>query len=462
MATNKWFFLDPTGLAQYDGLIKQYIDTGDQASIKYLTFEPAAGAGALPTTIRFWKVDPSESGAVAAYTVTLPDATTLMTKVSGGTTGNLVKLDANGQVVDANVAAADVLTKFQSATANTIIVANADGTISTTAVLLSDIIKKSSDSGATFTAGQWAVFDSSGNVKGQTATAVNVAFDDTTAQTGANTVQGAIESIAQATGGGVAAKTVYMTETSGGSSDPYSKRYGIYQGGTGSPSSPVPSEKLGDIDIPKDMVVEDGSVVEIFFDDSDDSLHEGSISGPDVTEAIVGAGGTATAADAGKYIKLIIANTASTAIYIKATDLVDIYTGGTTNDMTISISNSNVITGTLSAAHIISLGLADTALQPVTSATADNIVTFTATGGIQDSGVSITDVTTGLEDVIAPAFSTSSTYALGDYVMYDSKLYECTTAVTVAGPWVAADWTESKVMTAFQPITSAYISGLFS
>ena len=415
-----------------------------------------------PTTIRFWKVDPSESGAVAAYTVTLPDATTLMTKVSGGTTGNLVKLDANGQVVDANVAAADVLTKFQSATANTIIIANADGTISTTAVLLSDIIKKSTDSGATFTAGQWAVFDSSGNVKGQTATAANVAFDDTTAHTGGNTVQAAIESIAQATGGGVAAKTVYMTETSGSSSDPYSKRYGIYQGGTGSPSSPVPAEKLGDIDIPKDMVVEDGSVVEIFFDDSDDSLHEGSISGPDVTEAIVGTGGTATASDAGKYIKLIIANTASTAIYIKATDLVDIYTGGTTNDMTISISNSNVITGTLSAAHIISLGLADTALQPVTSATADNIVTFTATGGIQDSGVSITDVTTGLEDVIAPAFSTSSTYALGDYVMHESKLYECTTAVTVAGPWVAADWTESKIMTAFQPITSAYISGLFS
>lgn len=462
MATNKWFFLDPTGLSQYDGLIKQYIDTADQASIKYLTFEPSAGAGALPTTIRFWKVNPSESGAVAAYTVTLPDATTLMTKVAGGTTGNLVKLDANGQVVDANVAAADVLTKFNSATANTIIVANADGTISTTAVLLSDIIKKSTDSGATFTAGQWAVFDSTGNVKGMTATAANVAFDDTTAQTGGNTVQAAIESIAAATGGGVAAKTVYITETSGSSSDPYSKRYGIYQGANGSSSSPVPAEKLGDIDIPKDMVVEDGSVVDIVFDDSDDTLHEGSISGPDVTEAIVGTGGTATAADAGKYIKLIIANTASTAIYIKATDLVDIYTGGTTNDMTISISNSNVITGTLSAAHIISLGLADTALQPITSATADNIVTFTATGGIQDSGVSIDDVKGDIEDVIAPAFSESSTYALGDYVMYDGKLYECTTAVTVAGAWVAADWTEAKVMTSFQPISSSYIAGLFT
>jgi hypothetical protein len=460
MAVNKWFYLDEAGLSQYDGLIKQYIDDADALSIKYLTFEPSGSSGANPTTIRFWKVDPTASGATAAYTVTLPDATTLMTKVTSGTTGNLVKLDANGQVVDANVAASDLLTSLGSGTANAIIISDASGGISRSSVIITDIIKKSTDSGATFTAGQWAVFDSSGNVKGLTATAANVAFDDTTAQTGGNTVQAAIESIAQATGGGVAAKTVYITETAGSSSDPYSKRYGIYQGANGSSSSPVPAEKLGDIDIPKDMVVEDGSVVEIFFDDSDDTLHEGSISGPDVTTAIVGSG-TATAADAGKYIKLVIANSSSTALYIKATDLVDIYTGGTTNDGTISISNSNVITFDLSQSVHGSLALADTSLQPVTSATADNIVTFTSAGGIQDSGVSINDVATGIEDIIAPAFSDQSTYALGDYVIYDGKLYECTTAVTVAGPWVAANWTESKVMTSFQPIPSSYINGLF-
>lgn len=462
MAVNKWFYLDEAGLSQYDGLIKQYIDDADALSIKYLTFEPSTSAGVNPTTIRFWKVDPSSAGAVAAYTVTLPDATTLMTKVVGGSTGNLVKLDANGQVVDANISAVDVLTNLGSGTANAIIIADANGDISRSSVVISDIIKKSTDSGATFTAGQWAVFDSSGNVKGLAATATNVAFDDTTAHTGSNTVQGAIESIAQATGGGVAAKTVYITETSGGSSDLYSKRYGVYQGGEGSAQSPDPTELLANIDIPKDMVVEAGSVVDIVFKASDSTLHEGSESGPDVTEAIKGPGGTATAADAGKYIKLVIANDASTTIYIKATDLVDIYTGGTTTDGTISISASNVITFTLSAAHIASLGKADTALQPISSATADNIVTFTATGGIQDSGVAISDVTQGLEDVIAPAFSESSTYALGDYVMHEGKLYECTTAVTTAGAWVAGSWTESKVMTSFQPIPSAYISGLFT
>ena len=98
MAVNKWFYLDEAGLSQYDGLIKQYIDDADALSIKYLTFEPSTSAGVNPTTIRFWKVDPNSTGAVAAYTVTLPDATTLMTKVVGGSTGNLVKLDRKSVV----------------------------------------------------------------------------------------------------------------------------------------------------------------------------------------------------------------------------------------------------------------------------------------------------------------------------------------------------------------------------
>lgn len=399
MATNKYFYLDKAGLAQYDALIKQYIDDGDAPAIKYITYDTAT----TPTTLSFWKVDPSEPGATAAYTVTFPDVDTLMTKVTGATSGHVATFDANGQVVDSGLSE-------------------------------DDIIRKSGDASATFTAGQVAVFGTdttSGapTVKGLTLNATNVPFDDTTAHTGSSTVQGAIESIAQATGGGVAAKTVYVTETSGGSSDPYSKRYGIYQGGEGSAANPDPSEKLADIDIPKDMVVEDGSVVDIVFKASDDTLHEGSESGPDVTEAIKGPGGTATAADAGKYLKLIIANATSTAVYIKATDFIDIYTGGSSTYIDVTIDGSNVITATLNAAAVALLTKADTAIQP---------------------------------DVIAPAFSTSSTYALGDYVMYSGKLYECTTAVTTAGAWVSGSWTESKVMTSFQPISSNYIAGLFA
>lgn len=457
MATEKYFYLDKAGLAQYDGLIKQYVDAADALAIKYITYDTSTN----PTQLNFWKVDPTGSGATAAYTVTFPDASTLMTKVSGGTAGDLVKLDANGQVIDANIAAADILTKLGSGTANAIVIAAADGSISRSSVVISDIIKKSDDTGATFTAGQWAVFDSDGDVKGLDATAANVSYDNTTSELTATDVQAAIDEVAAQSAGGVDSKTVYITETSGGTSDPYSKRYGIYQGATGSSASPVVTEKLADIDIPKDMVVEDGAVVNVVFKSSDSTLHEGSESGTDVTEEITGSA-TATAADAGQYIKLTIANATATHLWIKATNLVDIYTGGTTTDGTISIDNSNVITFTLAQAHLTSLDKADTALQPVGTATENRIVTFTNDGHIQDSGKTIADITSGIEDVIAPAFSTSATYDLGDYVIYNGKLYECTTAVTTAGAWVAGNWTESKVMTSFQPIPSAYIAGLFS
>lgn len=46
---------------------------------------------------------------------------------------------------------------------------------------------------------------------------------------------------------------------------------------------------------------------------------------------------------------------------------------------------------------------------------------------------------------LAPAFSSSSTYAVGDYVTYEGMLYKCTTAVSTAGAWNAANWTAVAV-----------------
>ena len=43
------------------------------------------------------------------------------------------------------------------------------------------------------------------------------------------------------------------------------------------------------------------------------------------------------------------------------------------------------------------------------------------------------------------AFSDQSTYAVGDFVTYNNKVYKCTTAVTTAGAWDAANWTESSM-----------------
>lgn len=48
-----------------------------------------------------------------------------------------------------------------------------------------------------------------------------------------------------------------------------------------------------------------------------------------------------------------------------------------------------------------------------------------------------------LEKAIAPLYSSSSTYALKDCVMYEGKLYRCTTAISTAESWNPAHWTET-------------------
>jgi hypothetical protein len=53
--------------------------------------------------------------------------------------------------------------------------------------------------------------------------------------------------------------------------------------------------------------------------------------------------------------------------------------------------------------------------------------------------------TLALQEGIAPAFSASSTYAVGDYVTREGLLYKCTTAVTTAGAWNAANWSAVAV-----------------
>ena len=49
-----------------------------------------------------------------------------------------------------------------------------------------------------------------------------------------------------------------------------------------------------------------------------------------------------------------------------------------------------------------------------------------------------------LADIVALNFSASSTYAVGEYVIYEKKLYRCTTAVQTAGDWSSSNWTQVK------------------
>ena len=46
---------------------------------------------------------------------------------------------------------------------------------------------------------------------------------------------------------------------------------------------------------------------------------------------------------------------------------------------------------------------------------------------------------------LADAFSTAGTYAVGDLVIYENKLYKCTTAVTLAEAWDSTKWTATTL-----------------
>ena len=91
-------------LAQYDTLIKQYIDAEDAKSIKAITYDATAN----PTYLKFWKT--ADASGDPAYTITFPDASTLMKIVSGATADNVATFDANGQVKDSGIASAKLLT----------------------------------------------------------------------------------------------------------------------------------------------------------------------------------------------------------------------------------------------------------------------------------------------------------------------------------------------------------------
>lgn len=70
-------------------------------------------------------------------------------------------------------------------------------------------------------------------------------------------------------------------------------------------------------------------------------------------------------------------------------------------------------------------------------------------------------------NVIAEEFSSSATYVLGSYCVYQNNLYRCTTAITTAGSWTGnTNWTQIlvtediKAKTTIQSITYAQWNAL--
>ena len=183
-----------------------------------------------------------------------------------------------------------------------------------------------------------------------TGAAEDVSYDNTDSGLTATTVQDAIDEVAEASSGGVSSKTIYMTDNTSTSGTDYAKIYKIYQGDEGDASTPDENELIGTINIPKDQFVDSSTLVNITFDDTDNKLYDGAV---DVTSIIMGSA-TPTAANAGKYVKLVFALTTGTStkdkspVYISVNDLVDIYTGGSTAEVAVSVdSSTNVITATI-------------------------------------------------------------------------------------------------------------------
>ena len=49
-------------------------------------------------------------------------------------------------------------------------------------------------------------------------------------------------------------------------------------------------------------------------------------------------------------------------------------------------------------------------------------------------------------NTIASEYDSTATYAVGDYCIYNGKLYKCSTAISTAEAWTAAHWTETKLV----------------
>lgn len=60
---------------------------------------------------------------------------------------------------------------------------------------------------------------------------------------------------------------------------------------------------------------------------------------------------------------------------------------------------------------------------------------------------------------ISGMYSATSSYAVGDYVIYEGKLYICNTAIASGESWTAAHWTQINITGSFAPLASPALTG---
>lgn len=291
--------------------VKKYIDLADLALFKELNDSATAQAIATAearslhtvaidgTTLKFYREEEPVGSATPAYSVNLPQQDL-----------------------------SNYLQKIASATGSKIVVSASDGTIAESAYGVSDFALDS----------ELATVAKSGDAE-------DVAYDNTDSGLVATDVQAALDELAEAAGGGVASKTIYFTDNSQGQSD-YAKVYKIWQGANAPDAQTDPATLIGTINIPKDMVVQSGSVVV-----------------------------NPTGQPAGTYIELVIQNQAE-PLYINVADLIDDYTAQqNATQVQLAISDVNVISATIVAG---SIGTTELASSSVTTAKIDDEAVTTA------------------------------------------------------------------------------------
>ena len=202
------------------------------------------------------------------------------------------------------------------------------------------------------------------------------------------------------------AKQVFLADESAGQSQ-YAKVYHIYQGDD--PLDMTNNTSVGVINLPKDLVVRAGSVVEITWDATNSALMDGD---EDVTDLIVPSGQTPSEDYAGKYIKLEIQNQ-DDPIYINVKDLIDIYTGGTTAEATVTIDEHNEITVTIvkiSGTKIIYRAAGDVYTAVPATATYDSGATYyVLNAGTGEYEEDTTVTAANFDDKVAAGLYTKST-----------------------------------------------------
>ena len=277
----------------------------------------------------------------------------------------------------------------------------------------------------------------------------DVSIEDQAGNFTATDVEGALAELAAASAGGVASKSIWVHDDSSGQSA-YAKVYSIYQGEndyvadrTDGKTNPT---LKGTINIPKDKVLQDSSVVDITF--SENKLWDGAT---DVTALIKGSE-TPTAADAGKYLKMEMQNVTD-PLYVNLQTFVDVYTAASgATEIQIDITNHVV------SASVVAIDGSKIIYKAETSAGAgdgENVKqALTRLDGSDSTTGSVRKI---VKDAIE-GLDTSSDVAL---YSHDSS----TGAVTFTGSLAESDGivaAGSGDNVIFTPITSSEIAALFA